>query len=60
MFNIRMFDVLVALGYTLFIWIVYVAALKTFTDQWVWEIWKQRKELEKEFKKWKTNERYDE
>lgn len=43
-------DVLTALGYCLFIWIVYVGAVKVFTGQWLWQVWKQKKEIEKEWK----------
>jgi len=60
MFDIRLFDILLALGYCIFIWVVYVAAVKTFTGQWLWEVWKQRKELRKEYEKWKTKEGYGE
>lgn len=45
-------DILMALGFCLFIWIVYVGAVKLFTDEWLWVMWKKRRKREKDLKRY--------
>lgn len=45
-------DILIALGCALFIWIVYVGAVKVFTGEWLWVVWERNRKKEKDLKLW--------
>lgn len=49
-------EVLLALGYCLFIWTVAMIYSRMVFGEWFWQTWKRKKEREKEFEKWRIRE----